>query len=93
MSFVNNLDPNQAWQNVATELSPNCLTGGIHGRIFLKTLILKKKNQQTPKSMKNYPACILPIIFVLKMFAYYICCIYSNAPQTRFFHGGKQYEP
>ena len=66
MSFVNNLDPNQAWRNVATERGPNCLTDGIPGRIFLKTLILKKKNQQTTKSMNNYPACILPIIFVLK---------------------------
>ena len=34
-----------------------------------------------------------PIYYVLKMMsAFYICCMYSSALQTRFFHGSKQYE-
>ena len=33
------------------------------------------------------------LFFVLKMFAFYIYCIYSSALQTRFFLGSKQYEP
>ena len=29
----------------------------------------------------------------LKMSAFYVCCTYSSALQTRFYHGSKQYEP
>ena len=32
-------------------------------------------------------------IFVLNMSAFYICCLYSSALQTRFFHGSKQSDP
>ena len=32
-------------------------------------------------------------IFVLKISAFYICCIFSNAIQTTFDHGSKHYEP
>ena len=34
----------------------------------------------------------LPIYFVMEMLsAYYVCCIYSSALQTRFYHESKQY--
>ena len=34
-----------------------------------------------------------PILFVQKMSsAFYFCCIYSSALQTRFYHGSKHYE-
>ena len=36
---------------------------------------------------------ILQYFFVLKMSAFYICCIYSNALQTKFENGIKHYEP
>ena len=36
-------------------------------------------------------ALIPPLFLVLKMpSAFYVCCIYSSALQTRFFHGSKQ---
>ena len=38
-------------------------------------------------------ALIPPLFFVLKMSAFYVCCVYSSALQKRFFHGNKRYEP
>ena len=41
------------------------------------------------QSVGIYP----PNIFVLKMLsAFYVCCLYSNALQTRLNHGSKHYE-
>ena len=54
--FANSLGPDQARQNVGPDLGPNCLTLWWYSWMnFSKKLILKK-NQQTTKNMKKYPA-------------------------------------
>ena len=46
------------------------------------------------KERVNTLYLILPLFFFLKMLpAFYICCIYSSAPQTKFYHQSKHYEP
>ena len=52
--FANRMDPDQAqhFQNNGPDLDPNCLTM----IVFLKDFFWKK-NQQTPKYMKTFPAC------------------------------------
>ena len=57
ITFANSLDPDQARQNVGSDLDPNCLILWWYSwKIFLKKLILKKINR-LQKSMQNYPAC------------------------------------
>ena len=55
-TFANNLDPDQARQNVGPDLDPNCLTLMVFMQEFFEKVNLKK-NPQTKKSMQNYPAC------------------------------------
>ena len=55
----------------------------------------RKESKQTDKNCKTNEnkKFTLPISFVLKMLsAFYVCCIYSCALQTRFYHGSKHYE-
>ena len=51
ITFVNSLDPDQAWQNVRSDLDPNCLTLWWYSKLFIK------KIHRWQKSMHNYPAC------------------------------------
>ena len=50
MTLEISLGPNQAGQNVPTDMDPNCFT---LGSLLLKKLILKKRNQQTTKIIQN----------------------------------------
>ena len=57
ITFANNLDPDQARQNVGPDLDPICLTLLWYSwKNFSKNLILKKISRRQ-KSMQNFPAC------------------------------------
>ena len=58
ITFANSLDPDQARQNVGSDLDPNCLTLWWYSwEIILEKLILKKIFHRRQKSMQNYPSC------------------------------------
>ena len=56
ITFANSLEPDQV-VSVLIWIQTVCHSDSIAERIFLKKLILKKSQQTTSKSMKNYPAC------------------------------------
>ena len=55
ITFVNRLDPDQAWQNDEPDLDPICLTLRWYSRKFFFEKVDFEKIQQTIKDMKKLP--------------------------------------
>ena len=60
---------------------------------IIKKIIFRDINMLFVNSNLWFIILIPPLYFVLKMSAFYVCCIYLNALQTRFYYGSKHNEP
>ena len=63
-----------------------------HGPEFHKHMYRINKETGTNISVGLIALLSRHYFFIMKIFDFYVCCIYSSVLQTRIFHGSKQYE-
>ena len=87
ITFANNLDSNQAGQNVGPDLDPNCLTLWWYSwKIFLKKVNFKNNKSTDNKKahVQNYTACRELTMLEKGLFSHVLVLHFTST--TPFFH-------